>query len=361
MKKSLMLLAAAATIVACSKTDNFKETAESPIDFTNVYVEKSTKGVISSATDLRTPGFGVFGVKTPKTGATDQVFGQLSSETSAGGGTKVTYNSSAWEYAQKRYWDKEATRYDFFAYAPYNTITNNVPLIGTIGWSKANPSTSFTITDFTQKSTKADMVDLLTSYVERVGSANYTNNVSFAFAHILSNIHIKMSVSQALKDDETVNPVSVTSVTLGAIKMKGSYAYSNSAYGWTVAATPTVSFSAEATKNNNTEVFAAGELTTTPQDVPGLFDLLFVPQTLPTETGTEYVINVTYKIADEVFNKEIKLNQFTKTVDENEVASSIWQPAYQYNYSLVIGPTPIIFGDPSIGTWTEDTYTYVIE
>lgn len=363
MKKQFLLLAATATFVACSQTDNFKEVGESPIDFTNVVIEKNTKGVISQASDLYSPGFGVFGAKTVDNAAS-QVFGQLSSESA--GGTKVTKSGSAWAYTQKRYWDKEATQYDFFAYAPYNTVTNNVPLIGTIAWNKNNPATSFSITGFKQKTTKDAMVDILTASAQRVGSTNYTNTVDFSFSHILSNIHVQMAVSQDLKDDEGANPVTVVSVSLGAIKMDGNYTYNttDSKFEWALAGTQTTAattFNAT-TSGTPAVVFPATQLTTTATDVPGLDGLLFVPQTLPSAANTEYVINVTYKIDEEQFSKTIKLNSFVKKqTGQNDVPSSEWKIGYRYNYLLIIGPTPIVFGDPTIGTWTEETYQYTIE
>lgn len=359
MKKHLLIIATAAIAVSCSNTDNFKATQESPIDFTGVFVEKSSKAVITSASDLYTPGFGVFGVKTRNSTA-EQVFGQLSTETA--GGTKVSYGT-AWTYASKRYWDQEATRYDFFAYAPYNTSS----LLGTVGWTAANPSTSFTISGFKQSTTVANMVDILTATVSRVGSTNYTNTVDFSFSHILSNINVKMAVSDDLKSDETDNPVSVTSVTLSAIKMDGGYAYNttSSKYVWTLDATQTTNpatFTAN-NKSGKTVVFEGGDLPSiatqnTGTGVSGLCDLLFIPQTLPTADGTKYAINVNYKIKDETFSKTIYLNQFTNS---SSTASSEWKPGYKYNYVLVIGPTPIVFGNPTIGSWTEETYTYTIQ
>ena len=280
----------------------------------------------------------------------------------------MTYSNSAWSYTQKRYWDKGATRYDFFAYAPFNTITSNTPLIGTIGWTYTSPETSFTISGFKQKTTKDDMVDLMTSYLSRVGSTNYTNNVEFSFSHILSNIHIQMAVSQDLKDDATLNPVTVTSVSLSAIQMDGDYAYNSthSKYEWSLTSpqvTAATTFNATTkSSNNETVVFGANELTTTGQDVPGLFDLLFIPQTLPTAANTEYKIEVNYKIADEECSRTIKLNDFVKKqTGQEDVPSSEWKIGYKYNYLLVIGPTPIEFGTPGIGNWTEETYSYTID
>ena len=156
------------------------------------------------------------------------------------------------------------------------------------------------------------MVDILTATADRL-KGNYTNTVDFTFSHILSNICIKMAVSADLKADQTDNPVSVTSVTLGAIKMDGSYSYNTTAskYEWNNSSQTTSPHTFTANnKTGKTVVFEGGDLpsiatSTTGTDVSGLVDLLFVPQTLPTADGSKYAINVTYKIAEESFCKRI--------------------------------------------------------
>ncbi len=385
--KKLLFLAAAATLVACSDTDNFKEVEEVAIDFTDVQIEKSTKASYTDVASLQSDarGFGVFGAKTKQDNTVEKVFGKSTAESN--GGAQVTYTSTAittgtnttthWTYSPKRYWDKGAKSYQFYAYAPYNvsTTANNETtyLLGTVAWDEAKGANGFSITGFKQKLVVDDMVDILTDLTNQTNNISKTNNVNFSFSHILSNINFLMAVSPELKADETDNPVSVNSLTLGAIKMDGDYAYVTGAYKWTLAATPTTNtFSATQTNNKvfaeralkakedtNPSALQASQIGD-PTAVPGLNDLLFVPQILPTDT--KYVINIEYMIGNEPFERTIELNEFFKKDGNNTVYSTEWKSGYKYNYILVIGLNPIEFDVTSISDWANtDTYEYVIE
>ena len=376
--KKLLFLAAAVAVVACSDTDNFKETDEVEIGFSKVYIEKSTKAPYTDVASLQddTRGFGVFGAKTKQDNSVDRVFSKSESETN--GGVQVTYNSTSqsWTYSPKRYWDKGAKSYQFYAYAPYNAVTTGSNrLLGTVTWSESTAN-SFKIEGFKQNTTVANMVDILTDLTHAANiTPTYVNPVEFSFSHILSNINFYMAVSPDLKADETLNPVSVNSITIGAVKMDGSYAYATNAYKWTLAASPTThTFSATQTSNKvfadrvlkamtntaNNDLNAATQISSTPTAVPGLTNLLFVPQTLPTDT--KYVVNIEYMIGDETFNRTIELNEFSKTENNATVKSTEWISGYQYNYILVISPTPIVFDIDEIGDWAEiDVYTYNVD
>lgn len=370
--KKIFLIAAVAAIVACSKTDNFKETEEAPIDFTEVYIEKSTKAPYASLANLQsdTRGFGVFGAKT-KNNNVETVIGK--STTEVNGGAQVTYSNSKWTYSPKRYWDKGASKYEFYAYAPYNASTGeSTRLLGTVSWDNTKAENGFSISGFKQNTTVADMVDILADLSSQKNVTTFQNTVNFSFKHILSNINFYMAVSPDLKADENLNPVSVNSFSIGAVKMDGSYAYATSAYAWTVPAnSATATFNA--TQENN-KVFAQRALKATsdtnpaslqssqigdPTAVPGLTNLLFVPQTLPTDT--KYQVTIEYMIADETFNTTIDLNDFAKANNAND-KTTVWAPGYQYTYILKIGPTPIEFGVTEIGSWGDGgTYEYTIE
>jgi hypothetical protein len=388
--KKLLFLAAIAALVACSKTDNFKDVEEVAIDFTDIHIEKNTKASYTNVASLEsdTRGFGVFGAKTKQDNTVEKVFGKSTAEEN--GGAQVTYTSTEittgtnttthWTYSPKRYWDKGAKSYQFYAYAPYNvsTTANEVTtyLLGEVEWDETKGANGFSITGFKQKTTVSEMVDILTDLTNQTNNTSKTNNVNFSFSHILSNINFLMAISPELKLDENDNPVSVNSITLGAVKMDGDYAYDTDAYKWTLASNPTTNtFSATQTSN---KVFAAGALKakqdTDPASlndeskigttaVPGLNDLLFVPQTLPTTTGTEYVVTIEYMIGDETFNRTIKLNEFFKLDDNDQkVYASSWESGVKYNYILVIGLTPIEFDVTGISDWAQtDTYEYVIE
>lgn len=377
MKKQLLFLAAVAALAACSKTDNFKETAEAPIDFSDVYIEKATKAPFTDVESLKASSFGVFGSKTKQDNTVDKVFGKSTAEQN--GGAQVSWNttSSKWTYSPIRYWDKGASSYHFYAYAPYNSVTTGENrLLGSVTWSETTAN-SFKIEGFKQNTTVANMVDILTDLENQANNTSKQNTVNFSFKHILSNINFLMAVSPDLKADENDNPVSVNSITVGAVKMDGSYAYVTDAYKWTLAASPTThTFQAtqenskvfaqrvlKAMKNTTGNTLSEEQISSTPTAVPGLENLLFVPQALPTTTGTEYVVEIEYMIGTETSNRTIKLNEFFK-LDNNDqkVYASAWESGVKYNYILVIGPTPIEFDVTTISDWAQtDTYEYVIE
>lgn len=376
MKKSLLILTAAATIVACSKNDTFNDidTFEAPIGFSKVYIEKGTKAFQYGAYDMtnfETEGntFAVFGYKTAS-GTTSKVFGERTGETE---GVVVTFGTD-WAYTPLRYWDKAATEYNFYAYAPSSDM-----FTGTVALT-ANDATTFSITGFQQNTTQPTMIDLMTDLESKASVTNSTtkkigeNDVEFTFKHILSNINILMAVSADLKSDSVNNPVTVDSVEIGAIKMDGTYAYATNKYAWTLASSATAqTFKAQLNSNNvvfdsnelkaiSAEITGGGTLPSSvvgTDSVPLLTDLLFVPQAL---TADEYVIKVKYRIKDEIFHKTISLSSFTKKVNNVDTSLDTWEPGYKYNYVLIIGPTPIYFDVADITGWTDGgTYQYTID
>jgi len=148
MKKSyLMLAAAAALFAACSNDDGVAEAqkaeqqvaaGEVPVGF-DVYVSRGTTRAgatgdlttdgTGSTTSLQTTGFGVFAYHT-NSDAYDQTFTPNFMYNQ-----QVTYNSTAtahWEYSPIKYWPNEfgataasedVDKVSFFAYAPYVAVT----------------------------------------------------------------------------------------------------------------------------------------------------------------------------------------------------------------------------------------------
>lgn len=171
MKKTLLLVAAAVALVACSNEETVRQSAPEAIGFDNAFVENSTRSVetpgystTSMFTDFAVYGFvegaSLFdGVKVANEGITNA---ELKSD---------------WKYEGTQYWIAGAN-YDFYAVAPYNG-----------GWSvktgttptDAGATLSFTTADGTQ--------DLLyASIVERQGAGEDNTEVGFTFKHILSKV-----------------------------------------------------------------------------------------------------------------------------------------------------------------------------
>ena len=352
MKKSFLLLIAAALLAACSSNEMLVETEDVPIGFSRVYIDKSTKAITPgpyTTANFETVGntFGVIGYKTTATQTNAKVFNDVKVEYQTG--LSAPFAATDWAYSPLVYWDKTATQYSFFAYAPHSGDFTGTVALG------SNDATTFSITGFKQATTVANQIDLMTDLTNQNNvTANIGNNdVKFTFGHILSNINVTMAVSAALKADETDNPVSVETVTLGTITMDGSYAWNTDAYKWTLStSSPTTQlFSATQSSGN---VFASKALTATPATVPGLTGMLMIPQAV----NANYEIYVKYKINTEVFERTIKLSDFKKS----GTSLGTWDPGYRYTYNIIIGPTPILFDMDTVADWGDGgTYTYTIE
>lgn len=356
MKKSFLLLIAAALFAACSSNEMAVELKEKPIGFSRVYIDKSTKAITPgpyTTANFETVGntFGVFGYKTTATQTNAKVFNDVKVEYQDSLSTPIYEDTKDWAYSPLVYWDKTASNYKFFAYAPHSGDFTKTSVTFDI-----NTPNSFQINGFKQATTVANQIDLMTDLTTKnsVTDGNIgTNDVQFTFGHILSNINVTMAVSDALKADETDNPVSVVEVTLGTITMDGSYAWSTDAYKWTLStSSPTTQlFSATQSSGN---VFASKALTATPAEVPGLTGMLMIPQAV----NANYEIYVKYKIDTEVFERTIKLSEFLNS--GNPLAT--WAPGNMYTYNIVIGPTPILFDINTVSGWADGgTYTYTIE
>lgn len=365
MKKSLIIIAAAALVVGCASNDVKNDIAPTPIGFTKVYVENGTKAITTGAyntTTFETLGntFGVFGYKTTATQTNYLSFDDVEVEFKAGHTVSTNgYDAvNDWEYSPLVYWDKNATSYSFYAYAPHESDFTGTAALA------SNSATAFSITGFQQAITSnADMIDLMTDLTHHspFGGTIGTNDVAFTFQHILSNITVRMAVGDALKSDNTYNPVTVVSVSIGTIKMDGSYAYDTNAYKWTLAASPTTKKFEGTPKDPNDDavnVFKSDRLTSRTTGfttVAGLENLLFVPQAV--DAG--YKIELKYKIADETYETEIPLSSF-KNSGNSPLAT--WTPGYKYTYDIVIGPNPILFDVTSVSDWTDGgQYIYVVE
>lgn len=212
MKKTLLLVAAAVALVACSNEETVRQSAPEAIGFDNAFVENSTRSVetpgystTSMFTDFAVYGFvegaSLFnGVKVANTGITNA---ELTSD---------------WKYEGTQYWIAGAN-YDFYAVAPFNG-----------GWSvktgttptDAGATLSFTTADGTQ--------DLLyASIVECQGKGSGNTAVGFTFKHILSKVKFSFENSyNASAATIRVKNVKVTNAyTTGDVALAAAATWSN--------------------------------------------------------------------------------------------------------------------------------------
>lgn len=176
-----MIAAVAALFAACAENDTIKEVNEDvAIGFDGKYVNKSTRAEINEAW-FQTSGkhFGVYGYK----GATFQLFNN----------EDVSWNGTDWVHTTVRFWDKNATDYNFYAHAPLaatHTFTDkkytftSIPVITEINTGDpdivvATPITAMGYGNCTQTS----------------ATGHGEGHVEFDFNHILSKLAFKVKTS----------------------------------------------------------------------------------------------------------------------------------------------------------------------
>lgn len=208
MKKTLLLVAAAVALVACSNEETVHQSAPEAIGFDNAFVENSTRSVNDpSLTATTLTDFAVFGfvegaplfdgVKVGK----DVTNGELDSD---------------WKYAGTQYWIAGA-QYNFNAVAPY---TNG-------GWTKTAATKDATTLSFTNDGA----TDLLYAYAAQEGKVSGNTAVAFTFRHVLSKV--KFSFENAYNATNATirvkNVKIVDAYKTGSVVLTGATAWSNQA------------------------------------------------------------------------------------------------------------------------------------
>lgn len=166
MKKTLLVIAAAMAIVACSKEETVHQSAREAIGFDNAFVENSTRSVNDPSFDADNM-FSDFAVYGFVEGAS------LFDGTAVSKSINNTDLSSEWKYAGTQYWIAGAM-YNFNAVAP---LTDG-------GWTKTAATKDATTLSFTNNGT----TDLLYAYATAEGKVSGNAAVAFTFRHTLSKV-----------------------------------------------------------------------------------------------------------------------------------------------------------------------------
>lgn len=210
-----MLAAAALMFAACAQFDTVNEVPESEPQaigfetFANLPTKANPENsTVTDVNDLSTH-HGSFIVWGYKNVATDYVFD----------GVVITHDGSAWDYenaSDKKYWDKAATSYEFYAAAPYIA-----------GWelqekTAAQDDNYFTIDnvelkDETLASTSfveslaglTSNKDLMIANRNNVVKAKFGQDVQFEFYHILSRLNITVNKKNTLTHTVVLESISV--------------------------------------------------------------------------------------------------------------------------------------------------------
>lgn len=189
MKKTLLLVAAAVALVACSNEETVRQSAREAIGFDNAFVENSTRSVNDPSFDADNM-FSDFAVYGFVEGAV------LFDGTAVSKSINNTDLTSAWKYEGTQYWVAGAN-YNFNAVAP---LTDG-------GWTKTAANATSTTLSFTNKGT----TDLLYAYATAEGEAENNQPVAFTFRHTLSKV--KLSFENAYNATNATIRVSDVKIT----------------------------------------------------------------------------------------------------------------------------------------------------
>ena len=375
MKKSyLMIAAAAALFAACAENDTIKEVNEDvAIGFDGKYVNKATRAEINEAW-FQTSGkhFGVYGYK----GATFQLFNN----------EDVSWNGTDWVHTTVRFWDKNATDYNFYAHAPLaatHTFTDkkytftSIPVITEINTGDpdivvATPITAMGYGSCTQ--TSAD--------------GHGEGHVEFDFNHILSKLAFKVKTSV---------PATSAEITVTEVKLDfptGTATWAQAAADNVAGATTYSSYTAKDGINNEgapiyanfeTAVFSGTTAVLTSQAVSiadatnssNVGNTFIVTPVASTGNGVEHIFgvkvtyNIQYKKLNPAYATDNTVDQYindgdpetgciaTGVIGGGNTTATQYKPAQNSSYIITIdvNPAQIQFCVDDVIGWDTDITT----
>lgn len=308
MKKSILLLAVAASFAACTQNEEINDAiSQQEIKFDQV-LNKTTKAEIVNSSDLATPGFSVFGKKTPNAGGNAfWVFGK-DTETN---GTQVSSSDdgTSWSYTGTQYWDKVAT-YKFYAAAPYNA---------NITFDKETELFTFSnVTWGTATDVAYDyLIDRNGATVNAAEDA-ISNPVGFEFHHVMAKVDFKVMT--------TINGVKINKLVMqGWNANEATFAQVASATNlgtdtWTAIDCSEWTMEAATLAGNVTVSETSTEITKDAEAVPYGETYIMVPQNI---AALKFIVD--YEIAGEPF------------INQPVTLASVWGTDSHITYTLNIG------------------------
>ena len=279
MKKNFFMLAAtAALFAACAETDLVNEVnmvdENQAIEF-ETFTNKATRAEAensnatgTSALKAHHADFAVWAYK--NTDETNYVFG-----TSTKVGVKV--NSSTYAYSSKKYWDKSATKYEFYAAAPDNGK-----------WELIANTTSqaddyFTYADFSLTGTSLAHKTLQSSFetvadcdlmiASKATVTSIPSTVNLEFNHILSRLNITVAKGTGIANTDLLElkSISVNNLVQNGTFTESAAVKSGTTTRWSSASSP---------EDYDINGYALSKVTSTEAYV---FQALVIPQTVEFE------------------------------------------------------------------------------
>ena len=317
MKKSILLLAVAASFAACTQNEEINDAiSQQEIKFDQV-LNKTTKAeIVDKAALASEGGFAVFGYK-----SIDEF---VDNTTTVFDNVNVYDDNGAWKYTDKKYWDKTAT-YNFYAIAPYESSATYSLKDGKFTVDGVASGLATASEDYVIDRTPADECS--------ISGAGTPSTVGFEFHHIMAKL------SFAVKTNLEGSVIKVQSLTMtgwnnGAgkfvqTKTDGTWEELN-ASEWTIATAGAGSATLIGAGSGNTEAVTLSSEATALTD-----KYIMVPQTIAAETLT---FTVNYTIDDEPFVNQVSALSTAQT----------WGTDSHTTYTLTIGPAAIEFDVESV-------------
>lgn len=333
MKKTLLLVAAAVALVACSNEETVRQSAPEAIGFDNAFVENSTRSVNDPSFDADNM-FSDFAVYGYVEGATLFDGTRVAKVGDAGLTDFTDQENTDWKYNGTVYWIAGAN-YKFHAVAP---LTDG-------GWTNNGTVADQAALSFTNNGT----TDLLYGYYAEQGKVSGNDYVAFTFRHILSKVKFSFK-----------NDYNATNATIRVKNIQITDAY---ATGNVVLTDANTTWSAQ----NGTLLLNFGNAATTAVDAEQTIDhlstvesyneLLMIPGAGPAVVDAKNTYTVTFTVDLLVGGSVVKSYNHIINAEFAPVAGN------SYNLTATINPEnidpaneqePIEFTVTAIDGWDED-------
>lgn len=381
MKKLLILAAAAALLlVSCAKVETTQiseNTGNIPVAFSNYVprsITKATSSLVDAAVLTNGTHFGVYAWAQPYTGENPTPLTANPGTPAFMSDVDVTYggdtgSGAANAYSPKRYWPAgdKPDYLSFIAYYPYQGAGITAPTFATgVGtYAFAAQSTSATMIDFMVADVVNDQLYGATNKYNTTHDADHKGTVQFTFKHQLAKVQFMFKKKAGLDAttvielvDAKLNKIQTTG-TLAATYNASTHATTTTWSNQAIAATPIVYDVTldQANPESGSEIVLEETVNTVHQD--DIF--LMVPQTMfANSNANAQYLEVTWNVKVYDTDAHAATNDGTGLIstttnskklylddcvqNDGETAANIdWAKNNVINYTITIGPNPILF------------------
>lgn len=372
MKKNLFGWLAMATMLVgtgCSSDEVVNDySPENAIQFgTYVGRDADSRGSIFTTNNLQNDvdgsqkiGFGVFAYYTGQVAWNQYT---ISDRPNFMNNTRVTYNSSVWEYSPLKYWPNNSNdKISFFAYAPYSA---NRTLNGGSTINISVPEDVSSHVDYVVAEGKTDMT-----------KQGLNDKVVFNFKHILSRVGFKVEavVDQQNQTDGTTdedNQTNVldnnTKITIQEVQLNGNFSASKSidftTSTWFDDATTYTSFTGYLLQSSDfTELATNGNINITKSDLLNKDSeyMMIIPKNFANTAENPGQITIRVKYTVETTDTDV-LNG--KSTIVNDITSQPFNFNFEqgkaYNFVLHLGLTSVKLS-AEVSGWDETNIDKVV-